>query len=396
MSATIDSANSPISQNSTDKAYAQGPLMVFLLDSAIDFTPTQKELLALALHLRLQGFEPYIACPNNCKLMQKAKEQDLPTIAITSVQGGKPGIKALMRLFFKQKRKKALCIHTFAENCMPLAKRIANIRIINSTIILNSCFNSPTSAVKALPAYWSSPDKIIYPSKYVANTWAKVGVQSEQAAVIHTAKHALNANKDEVIKRWIFIAFEQLEQGTGVDCLLKAMSALWQHPHLPEWEVRIVGSGSFFQQLFNEAQALGVASRLSLLGDQCTQNVLQHAHILISPNMEPQGNMQALMIAWSAAMPLICTTVNAHMEVANINNAFLVTEADPQRLAAAMIELMCRPERMNYFCDASAKMQTFAQTSRLQEQYFTIYQDCIARRGWALPVKSASTVSEAN
>ncbi len=359
---------------------AKKQFMVFLLDGSTSFAAPQKELLSLALRLQKQGLNPHIFCLPSSELMQKAKQYGLPIWPISN--GIKPSFKGVWNVFWKQKKSVPLCIHTFTENCLPIANRIAKLRKENSTLMLHSCYDLPNKP-KKLAKYWANPKKIIYPSKFAAGEWAKEGINPSQVHIIHTASQALISQEDKTTKRWIFIANESLEQSSGIDFLLKAMSALWQHPHLPDWEVRIIGSGPLFDQLLNEAQSLGVESRLAMLGDQ-KLDVLLKAHVMVCPFVEGQGNLSALMNAWNVGMPIICTMVNAHMEIANTNNALLVPEADPQRLAAAMIELMCRPERMQHFSRNSVVMQVYSQMSRLEDQYIKLYKECIARFGWAV------------
>ncbi len=363
------------------KPSPKSKIMVFLLDTSMDFLNPQAELLMLALRLQEQGFNPHIFCPTSSTLMQKAEEHGLFVQSISN--GTKPSFAGLWRIFWKQKNNVPLCIHTFTENCLPLAKRIAARRKNNSTILLHSCFDAPNQT-KTLAKYWDVPQKIVYPSKYMANVWAKAGINPDKVCIIHTVSEDLAPYVAQKSKRWIFIATEKLEQNSGIDFLLKAMSALWQHPYLPEWEVRVVGSGPLLEKLLDEAKALGVESRLALLGDQNMTDVMPYAHALVCPHVEGQGNLSALMRAWNCGMPLICTMVNGHMEIANTNNALLTPEADPQRLAAAMIEFMCRPERVEQFIKSSASMGSYAKTTRLQNQYLKLYQDCIARRGWVL------------
>ncbi len=390
----ISSTDNLVQDNdkSLKNEHKQAPLHVFFLDSSKEFGSAQSELLATALHLQNQGFVPHICCPESSTLMQKASEHALLTLCIASASAKKPSLMALMHLFWRQKRSQPICIHSFAEDCLPLAKKLAGLRRENSTLILHSCFEPPK--VKTLPAYWALPKKIIYASRYIANAWAEIGVDPAKMVVMHTAHANLKPSPKENSKRRVFIALEPLEEGSGIDFLLKAMSALWQHPYLPEWEVRIMGSGSLFERTFNEAKALGVTSRLALLGDQPFEDILPHAHVLVSPQTHAQGNITALMAAWSMGIPLVCTTVTAHAEVANMGNAFMVPPQDSQRLAAAMIELMCRPERVEHFCNLSVTMQDYAHISRLLNQYSNLYHECIARHGWVLPIQNKNQEQE--
>ena len=69
-------------------------------------------------------------------------------------------------------------------------------------------------------------------------------------------------------ERFIFCMRESLLPRSGATRVTRAMAALWQRTDLPPWEVRLYGGGDRFTEVFEEARALGVTSRLSLLGEQ--------------------------------------------------------------------------------------------------------------------------------
>ncbi len=386
--------------------YKQAPLNIYFLDTGNGFTTSQKEILALALHLKEQGCEPCICCRAKSALMKKAAELKLKKMVIIGANAKKVTMLGLLQLYFKMKRNDRVCLHSFSNDCLPLMQIISRMRQEDSTICLHSCFDSPSilsnelavgkmvswlckllapkNASKKLPSYWTVPQKVVFPSKFLANLWVEFGLKPTQPVAIHTSHAHLKPQAKTDSKRYVFVALEPLEEASGIDVLLKAMSALWQHPALPEWEVRVMGSGSGFEKTLNEAQSLGVSSRLALLGEQKIEDVLEYAHVIISPNTGPQGNISSLMAAWSMGLPLICTTVSAHMEVANIDNAMILPATDPQRLAAAMIDLMNNPESMDNLSKLSSSMYLYANISRFLGEYSNLYTECVAKHGWVL------------
>ncbi len=376
----------------------QNALTVLLLDSDMAYAQPQVQLLSLALRLRQEGFTPRIACPPASPLAKAAKAKKFPLIDIiekntqstVTKKNKKFSLGTLLRLFFVQKRAVPLCIHCFDAACLPLIKRLVALRKKHSTVVLHSCFALPIlpAKQKVLATYWQLPEKIICSSAYMRNAWAEAGIDPARLSSVHCAHIAAEFTQHTVRTRarFIFLTAEDLCQGSGVDLLLKAMLALWGRTDLPEWEIRVVGEGALFTDLLEEAKALGVDSRLALLGKQPLPDMLEHADVFISPHTNADGNIVALMAAWCAGIPLLCTSVQAHMEVVrHEKNAFTLTPADPHALIAAMIRLMQEKDLRQRLAHGSAIMRTYANIPRLEKQYLALYRDCIGRQGWLLP-----------
>ncbi len=384
------------------------PITVLLLDNSDTWTSANDDLLAVAQALCADSnvYDVYILCkvhsPLHLHLIQKKtaphtciaffSQDTLSQVALW---------RATLRLLWRFDKKTRMCVHTFSPSCLPLARSLWRWRHRDkknasnkSTLVFHSAFDTPQKEHlrprEIVPAM-TAIEKILCPSQYISNIWAEAGVQPQGLSVINPVCHV---SPDEIVhpqttpsstQRFIFMAFEQLEDDAGLDVLLKAMAALWQYPDLPEWEVRVVGAGSRFDALLQEAQALGVAPRLGLFGEQPIDYMAPSAHTIVSPQTHHAGNLKALMIAWSYALPLIFTQVPASMEVANTHNALPIPPNDPQSLAAAMIACMRDKETWTRAAHLSATMTKHARTQRLQEQYMEIYQDSIARHGWPTP-----------
>lgn len=146
-------------------------------------------------------------------------------------------------------------------------------------------------------------------------------------------------------RHFVFGMGQSLEAASGALLVIRAMSALWQRPDLPQWEVRMFGSGPRFQEILDEAEKLGVAARLCLLSDQplCREAAKCHAWLL--PGENPGELPEVSWAGIAAGAPVICVQNTLHEErlAARSNEpspVLRVRPHDPQGIARAMIGVM--------------------------------------------------------
>lgn len=143
--------------------------------------------------------------------------------------------------------------------------------------------------------------------------------------------------------RFVFGMGASLVANSGALLVIRAMSALWQRSDLPPWEVRMFGGGSRFREILGEAENLGVASRLSLLGEQPLWRVAALCHAWLLPG---ENTREAPCVTWAgcaAGIPALGVKSPLHEErlAQGASAAFLrVPSNDPQELARAMICLV--------------------------------------------------------
>ncbi len=398
------------------------PILVLLIDDSAHWAKAQKHLMAVAAVLSecAQAYEIHIICRKDSPLHHAAQAYSciplFPPQDISRLKKNSPAAwRMALKLLWRFGRKVPACVHTFSPSCIALARKFSRWRVKDKkniagtrTLMLHSAFGTPKEEgllPKHARRHGLIAEKILCPSQFVMDAWFESGVVPERIGVVYAAyeppPELLPASASEttaklrdeatqitpatIKKRFIFMAFENLEEGAGLTVLLKAMAALWQHPHLPEWEVRVVGSGSLFETLLEEAEALGIAPRLALLGIQPMEPMASTAHVIVCPHTKPIGNIDSLMLAWNYALPLICTQVPGNLEVATVHNALLVPPGDPQSLAAAMIACMSDPQIEQHYSHMSSTMSTQAHMSRLQAEYCKLYETSIAQRHWSVP-----------
>ena len=142
--------------------------------------------------------------------------------------------------------------------------------------------------------------------------------------------------------RFVFCMGDALTPRSGVHVVIRAMAAIWQRRDLPRWEVRAAGGGPRFQEVLEEAESLGVQSRLCLLNEQPLHQLLHSCHAWIAPGSAPDELPETLGAGLAAHMPVICGQGDLHNQrlKAAPAAACMFEENNPQSLAEAMINVM--------------------------------------------------------
>ncbi|MEP1032944.1 glycosyltransferase [Ekhidna sp.] len=115
------------------------------------------------------------------------------------------------------------------------------------------------------------------------------------------------------------IAIGRLEQEKGFDLLIDAIAKV------PDLKVKIVGSGSEKNKLKNRIDALGLRSRVSLLGEASREEVkdlIQKCQFLILPSTyETFGNV--LLEAMACGKPVVATKCGGPEEIVSPESGYL-------------------------------------------------------------------------
>lgn len=322
---------------------------------------------------------PCVCCPQGSPLALVAHERELPLVTLPA--HNPTGWKALWRLWWWQQQNTPLVLHSFCADSLRLCTLLRRSRRKAPTVLVHSIFGHlPTLDAQTL-ALCQSVDRIICASALARNDLVQAGFTAHNITLVHpgldmeTLPH--RGQRARTVGRFVFVALAPLETFSGLNVLIRAMAALWQRDDLGTWEVRIAGSGTHFTALLEEAQDLRVDRRLSLLGAQCPQDVLPWADVVLAPADNAYGNALALEWAWAMRLPLICSGVPAHTELAcDRRNALIVAPGDPQELAAAMICLMRLDDLRTHLERAGKTMHAYISQERAVRQIRAAYTRC--------------------
>lgn len=365
-------------------------MQILLLDLAHIWSIPQQQALAMAGALsRMEQFTPLLCCPAGSPLARQARESSLPVWELSGVSPR--NVLTLFRLWSRQRRQRILLLHTFGGEAPTLGWLVRCMRKPETTILLHSRFLPEHLEENFRGRVWREADKVVCGSTFISARLRDGGLDPAGLPVIHPGLNPTHypPRRPRGDGRFTFVCTGTLEENAGHSVLIKAMAALWQRTDLPPWEVRIVGGGPLFRNILDEAESLGVESRLALLGAQPEGEVLPSCDALVTPFTGPQGNLNAVAAGWLTGLPVICTALAVHQELVRPgDNVLAVAPGDPQELASAMIRLMLEQPLHN-----SLTLRGISMTSRINEDDMTrrcleLYRDCIARRGWVLPLSA--------
>lgn len=306
----------------------------------------EAQILAIGKHLLdLNEFsQPILICKRDSNLALQAISADLPVMQLIS--GNNP--LDLLRLWEWQKNIPRLVLVTFGQSALACGILLKIMRKKSSIRLISTFFHLPLVRNKRFFKNLFLADYKIFGSAHIAHTLSKYDDHTlPQNGII--CLPGINLDQFHQAKEWnskkhfIFGMSDCLFPQSGALLTIRAMAALWQKDDLPAWEVRMVGAGSRFREALQEADNLGVASRLCLLWDQPLPEITQACHAWIAPGDNENEVPLTLWAGIAAGLPLICTQTALHKErLAGAENvaALRINSLNPQGLARAMIGIM--------------------------------------------------------
>ena len=203
----------------------------------------------------------------------------------------------------------------------------------------------------------------------IPNAFSPDVVPLERAA----ARAALGVSHEGLHIGWV----GRLTPEKGADVLLAAVARLIDLP----LAVSIVGDGLQADRLRVEAEALGVASRITWHGHVTDAGRFLRAFDLFVLSSRTEGTPIALFEAIAAGVPVVTTAVGGVPDVVTNAEAMLVPPGDPTALAAAVRRALLNPEAaLDRARAAKGRIAERFQVEPWLEAYEKVYRDVVDRR----------------
>lgn len=313
-----------------------------------------EQSLAMASALNAGGVvAPLLVCLRGSRLHAEATAQALPVLAVS----GAGSMAAHVRLWRWQRPRDFLLIQTVGEASVRLGRRVLAMRKKGSATLSHAFFVRPPAPELARGRALSAAGRVFCGSGHVRDRirelWEALPAKRRPGATLELLPPGIPLADylpqpepwpgPEGERRCIFGMGESLAAGSGALLMVRAMAALWQREDLPAWEVRMFGAGPRFEEILHEAESLGVAGRLCILGDQSPAEAVRQCSAWVAPGTSPEELPQTLWAGVAAGLPLICSQSPLHRErLAGMPpmTAVRIPESDPQALAGALIAVM--------------------------------------------------------
>src|SRR5271157_1854581 len=141
--------------------------------------------------------------------------------------------------------------------------------------------------------------------------------------------------------------------------------------------VEVAGEGSCLEDLKGLAAELGVAERVTFLGEgRDVPDLLVRARMFVLPSLS-EGIPLTVLEAMARGLPVVATRVGGLHEVVDDGvTGLLVPPADPAALAGAMVELWNDPIRLDRAgCAGRRRVEECFDVRRMLAQYEALYRD---------------------
>lgn len=305
----------------------------------------EEQAMAMAVGMRDDGrLAPLLVIEKGSELEQGALENGIPYLL--------SGPFLRFQLWRWQRKHSRLIIQTIGLASMRLGYKLLRMRKKDTAILAHAFFMKAPEDKLARCKAMLQANYALCGSGHVAERIAEL----PPTAIIDAPGLALEQwrraapYQEGAGGHFVFGMAQSLEPMSGALLVIRAMAALWQRTDLPPWEVRMFGGGPRFREVLNEAESLGVASRLCLLDNQPLPQMLPLCHVWLAPGTNPREFPETARAGIAADVPVICVNSPLHDERLKPAPdapapALHVASNDPQSLAKAMISLM-RDERL--------------------------------------------------
>ena len=363
-------------------------MLVVLLDLHRKPDPSQECLLAAARALaQSEDFSVLLVCPACSFPALEARVQRLPHIALGSDRPLHP--LSLLRLWFCLRKHRRVLFQSFGDGAAALGRMLVRMRKPGSSLLVHAHFFEPRLQHSFFQESYDTAERVICGSGVIAQKVmrasgappGKICIIPPSARIGAYPERAYPKRAERNTGRFILCMPGALEEGRGQQILIQAMAALWQVEDLPPWEMRLIGEGSLFHSLLEEARKLGVVDRLAVLGGQDLREMLPQCDALLLPSGEAVYS-SVLAAGWTVGVPVVCPDLPACREMTrHEENALFFTPDNPQALAAAILRLIREPDTVLGLVRGGRAALTSLNEERMTERCFELYHELLAGYG---------------
>ena len=225
-------------------------------------------------------------------------------------------------------------------------------------------------------------ERIVCVSDFVKDVYARQGIDGRTLSLRHfinthrfrpdtQARQSLR-REFHADSRFVLLAVAHLIREKGIDVLLRALV------QLPESVVAwIAGDGPARRDLENLAQHLGLARRVTFLGNQPeVQPYMQAADCLVCPSVWEEASGLVNIEALACGLPVVASRTGGIPEIVNHEvSGLLFAPGDAEGLGAAARQLYERPDLRESMSRAARRVaiERYSVES-LMEEYLDLYR----------------------
>lgn len=361
----------------------------------------QEQALVLARGMRDAGrWAPLLLCRRESWLADRAGELGLP--CLTLGEGRAARLFACLRLWWRFRRQKHVLIQTFGADAVRWGARLAAWRrpLGARASLLAHAFpvRPPASDIprSSLRRPLLAAQKILCGSEHIRERLhdahcnedsSRIGLPGERLErflpCVDADRLRTESRPREDDARVVFAMNESFLPQSGALPVLQAMLLLQQQSDLPPWEVRLYGNGSRCGEVLEEAQALGVQSRLCLLGPQPLGEALRCCDVWLAPGQADSEAPSTFWAGFIAGLPVVYSLSHLHREYLGHERPCLpLPVVTPEKLAEAMRRLLVDADARTFFGQQARRAAASVAEKPFVERMLNLYTQWAAAWGW--------------
>jgi glycosyltransferase involved in cell wall biosynthesis len=315
----------------------------------------QRSLLLLLERLNRKKFKPFLVCPSEGSLIQKAEKLDIETTLIKMRRIKSVNVFSTAATVFRFKeliKKKSIdLIHTDSPRQAFYAGRAA--RVTETPLIWH--VRVSTREKRSFEKYlFNHAHKVIAVSKAASQRFDGFPLAQEKVVVIPNGvdlTEFVKEQPDSKLKEKLNVQEEgilvgtlgQLIPGKGQEVFLKAASLVLKH--IPQVKFMVVGDGNraYREKLEELSKTLGISETTVFTGfREDIPRIMNTLDIVVLPSTTHlEGLSRVIIEAMASSTPVIATNSGGNPEaVEDGATGLLVPPEDPSRLAECILTLI--------------------------------------------------------
>lgn len=362
-------------------------ITVLLLDLGRELRGGQLQVYYLARALlRSADFVPLVACPKNSALAKMLDKEKIPCLRLLGHSQINPAV--LLKTAWALHKHSVKIIHTHDAHAASLGaffKRFNKARLLIHSRRVSYPLHSGMRSKKYVLA-----DAVVGVSQEISLGMQNAGLDPQKVHTIHSGidPSRYRVREERHDGRIVFLSIGAFTPQKGYSILLQAMSLLRDMEDLPPWEVRIVGDGPLFQEIFDQAVALHVEQYLALLGRQDSRMILPLCDILLVPSVDGEGSSATIKEGWVCGLPVICSALPSNTELVRDKLDGLTSAVgNPLALAATMTRCMQDEALRTRLAKAGLQRVQEFTDQRMAESYMDLYRQLLKKQKTEYPEK---------
>ncbi|MBZ5657201.1 MAG: glycosyltransferase [Acidobacteriia bacterium] len=154
------------------------------------------------------------------------------------------------------------------------------------------------------------------------------------------------------------------------------------HQRLPSVEFLLVGDGPLRQEIEQEAQTLGLGTRVSFLGDRRDIPAVLASMDVAVLTSDSEGLSNVILEAMAASLPVVAYDVGGNAELVSQQRGALVAAGDEAGFADAVQRILLEPSlRQQLGRDARRFAEENFGLERVRNRYLELYETLLRKKG---------------